>query len=95
MKKTTVMTDRKRPSFRGAVLSLHDYLLWAVVLLQTQVRLIFLPLHFLVDVLRFLDRLGQAIVRGALLLCSGALALALLAAVLFGLVRTLLHPWFA
>lgn len=50
--------------------------------------------HICTSAFRVLDDLFTAIVRGAIRLFAAALSCALIAAMLFGLVRTIFHPWF-
>jgi hypothetical protein len=54
-----------------------------------------LPFTAVLRGLRLLDRLSQLLLLGALRLFSAACMLVVIAMLVYGLVRTLFHPWFS
>lgn len=69
-------------------------LLYACRLVCTAVRVTWLPVLFIVRGVHLLEAFGRGVACWIFRLWLALLALAILANVTFGLVRTLLHPWF-
>lgn len=58
-------------------------------------RIAWLPAIFFMRAVHFMDALGRALICGLLRGCLAILALMIFSGVILGILRTVLHPWFA
>jgi hypothetical protein len=95
MKYPATLMVRSRLSFLVMAHSVQSGVAAIYRMASVLIRLVCLPFHLLFGVMQFFVLLGHSVVRWVFSFCLATLTAAVLAAVLFGMLRTLLHPWFS